>query len=290
MKEAYTKLMLQQNISADAEKAFYEKLEQAKPVKKARPVWKAAVIAACVLLLIPVTVWAVENIFGVALIARFEGTLHNGRDAIGYQTQFENVENIPITEFSQYAQELKESVVAYYDSWEEAAQEIGIDLLSNSVLADEGTYPMKSYYTGKNPPAEHCEAIYYVDDGHLYAVKASAMYHRNDVYFGVTATMTTDHPIMTDEIFQIYHGAGVKYYQANKTEISEEHFTTENGIPVTIVTPVTNAHSWSEAFFAVNNVTYKVTITGVHYDNTVSDPWAITKDILMEVLEGFTLE
>ena len=52
MKDAYTKLMLQQHTSNDA--AFYEKLENAQKQKKYRKGWKAAVAAACICLLIPV--------------------------------------------------------------------------------------------------------------------------------------------------------------------------------------------------------------------------------------------
>ena len=56
MKDAYTKLMVQQHTSEDA--AFFEKLENAKSDKKRKYAWNALVASACIILLIPITVLA----------------------------------------------------------------------------------------------------------------------------------------------------------------------------------------------------------------------------------------
>ena len=61
MNEAYTKFMLQQDLTQAADTAFYEKLEKGHTTKPHMSVWKAAIAVACVLLLIPVTVWAAER-------------------------------------------------------------------------------------------------------------------------------------------------------------------------------------------------------------------------------------
>jgi hypothetical protein len=57
MKEEYTKLMVQQHTSPEGDAAFFEKLETVQTNKRI-PAWKVAVIAACIALMIPVTVWA----------------------------------------------------------------------------------------------------------------------------------------------------------------------------------------------------------------------------------------
>ena len=62
MKDAYAKLMVQQHTTSDGDAAFYEKLEQTQPKKRSNPILRAAVVAACLCLLIPVTVYAVQNI------------------------------------------------------------------------------------------------------------------------------------------------------------------------------------------------------------------------------------
>ena len=158
MKDAYTKLMLQQHTSNDT--AFYEKLENTTGKAKHAPVWKAVAAAVCILLLIPVTAWAAETIFGVTLIEYLEGPDFRGIDSVGYQLQVDNVENIPITEFSPYLQELEEPELAYFNTWEEAEQAIGIEFLDNPILTDENTNPMKSFYTGKNPRLAHVQGNY----------------------------------------------------------------------------------------------------------------------------------
>ena len=216
MKDAYTKLMLQQHTSNDA--AFYEKLENAQKQKKYRKGWKAAVAAACICLLIPVTAWAAETIFGVTLIEYLEVPDLRGIDSVGYQLQVDNVENIPITEFSPYLQELEEPELAHFNTWEEAEQAIGIDFLDNPILTDEDTNPMKSFYTGKTPRLAHIEGRYQVAEGQLFSVILDAQYYRNRVGFWVHANMTTDNPQMTKELFQIYHGFSERYYPSSKTD------------------------------------------------------------------------
>ena len=105
--------------------------------------------------------------------------------------------------------------------------------------------------------------------------------------------MTTDNPQMTDELFQLYHGFGERHYPSNKTDgISVEQYTTENGIPVTIVFPE-NSYSTPEAFFSINNVSYHVNIS--RYETLTSKETEEMAEervvnVLREVLEGFTLE
>ena len=291
MKDAYAKLMTQQHTFHDH--AFYEKLENTPAKLKHTPLWKAAVAAACILLLIPVTVWAAETIFGVTLIKHLEGPDFRGVDSIGYAAQVENVENIPITEFSEYLQQLEESELAYFDTWEEAEQAIGIDLLDNPILTAEDTNPMKSFYTGKTPSLACIEAQYGTADGQLFSVKLDGQYYRNRVGFWVSANITADNPQMTEELFQLYHSFGERYYPSSKTDgISVEQYTTENGIPVTIVLPE-NGYSMPEAYFSVNNVSYHVDIS--RYETLTSKETEEMAEervvnVLREVLEGFTLE
>ena len=291
MKDAYTKLMLQQHTSNDT--AFYEKLKNTTGKAKYAPVWKAVAAAVCILLLTPVTAWAAETIFGVSLIEYLEGPDFRGVDSVGYQLQVENVENIPITEFSPYLQELKEPELAYFNTWEEAEQAIGIEFLDNPILTDENTNPMKSFYTGKKPCLAHVQGDYQALDGQLFSIILKAQYYRNRVGFWVSANMTTDNPQMTEELFQIYHGFGKRYYPSSKTDgFTVEQYTTENGIPVTIVWPE-NGYSTPEAYFSVNNVSYHVEISRYEtYTSKETEEMVVARvyDLLKEVLEGFTLE
>lgn len=290
MKDAYTKLMVQQYTSPEGDAVFFEKLEKAG--KKPRPVWKAAVVAACILLLVPVTVWAAESIFGVARITIKEGKDFFGRDSIVFHRDIENVEHIPITKFSGYLQNLKETEWPLFASWEEAEEEIGIDFISNSVLQDEGTQP----HAGKNPKEKPFTGTYYVYDEQLFAVKFHASYFRNRIGFMINTFMTTDHPLMTEELFLVYHGFGDHYYSPKNTEgISVEQFITKNGIPVTIYYPVHDDFDWilPHAYFSVNNVSYHIDIiepNRLHDDETITQTNERVYALLIEILEGFTVE
>ena len=144
MKDAYTKLMLQQHTSEDA--AFYEKLEQTQPKKSVKPILRTAIVAACLCLMVPVTAWAAKNIFGVTKITIEDGKDFYGKDAVVMHRDVENVEHIPITEFSPYLQELKETEWLYFDSWEDAEEKIGIDFISNTVLTD-GIFCVMDYFS-----------------------------------------------------------------------------------------------------------------------------------------------
>lgn len=303
MKDAYTKLMLQQHTVKDA--AFYEKMEQAQPKKRVKPILRAAIVAACLCLMVPVTAWAAKNIFGVTKITIEDGKDFYGKDAVVMHRDVENVEHIPITEFSPYLQELKETEWLYFDSWEDAEEKIGIDFISNTVLTDGISQPYarkKKYghdergiaYAALNTKSTPYTGVYYAADEQLFAVSFSAEYWRHRTRFMITANMTTDHPLMTEELFLVYHGFGERYYEETD-KITVEQYVTENGIPVTIY--YSKADDWKYidpmAYFSVNNVSYHVQITswGGNYDEkTAEDTNERLINFVKEILEGFTVE
>lgn len=287
MNETYTKLMMRQRLSEEANTAFYEKLENTAPRKKTKPALQAAVIAACICLLIPVTVFAVENIFGVVIANRVEWATDKGQPAIGVDIRFDNIKNHPITDFSEHLRTLDDALVVYYDSWEDAEADLGIELLSNSVCTDEKTARISCYYymDKENSLREHCEGTYIGRDGQLYLAKISAAYQRNQVKFVVSAELTAEHPTITDAQLQGYHSTSIAYFLKYGPNATTEQYTTKNGIPVTICT--VNFEDFSEyaAYFAVNDISYKICIVGCE---GVWDDSAIYA-VLCEVLEGFVL-
>ena len=303
MKDAYTKLMLQQHTSNDA--AFYEKLENAQKQKKYRKGWKAAVAAACICLLIPVGVWAAESIFGMTRITIGKGKNIDGKDAIVMHRDVENVEHIPIEEFSPYLQELKETQWLYFDSWEDAEEKIGVEFIDNLILDDENTQPYtrkKKYghdergiaYAALKTKATPYRGVYYAADEQFFAASFSAEYWRNRTKFMITAYMTTDHPLMTEEIFLDYHGFGDRYYKEN-TNITTEQYVTKNGIPATIFYVDSNnsfgfIHPY--AYFSVNNISYHIEFNqyGNQSEETAEQTNARMLALMREILDGFVVE
>ena len=303
MKDAYTKLMLQQHTSNDA--AFYEKLENAQKQKKYRKGWKAAVAAACICLLIPVGVWAAESIFGMTRITIGKGKNIDGKDAIVMHRDVENVEHIPIEEFSPYLQELKETQWLYFDSWEDAEEKIGVEFIDNLILDDENTQPYtrkKKYghdergiaYAALKTKATPYRGVYYAADEQFFAASFSAEYWRNRTKFMITAYMTTDHPLMTEEIFLVYHGFGDRYYKEN-VNITTEQYVTKNGIPATIFYVDSNnsfGYIHPYAYFSVNNISYHIEFNqyGNQSEETAEQTNARLLALMREILDGFVVE
>ena len=59
--------MEQQQLSEQAKQAFYYNLQHSEHKEKHSFILKMAAVAVCILLLIPITVYAVEHIFGVSV-------------------------------------------------------------------------------------------------------------------------------------------------------------------------------------------------------------------------------
>ena len=303
MKDAYTKLMVQQHTSADADAVFFEKLESTG--KQHKSVWKTAIAAACILLMIPVGVWAAESIFGMTRITIGKGKDIDGKDAVVMHRDVENVEHIPIEEFSPYLQELKETQWLYFDSWEDAEEKIGVEFIDNLILDDENTQPYtrkKKYghdergiaYAALKTKATPYRGVYYAADEQFFAASFSAEYWRNRTKFMITAYMTTDHPLMTEEIFLVYHGFGDRYYKEN-VNITTEQYVTKNGIPATIFYCDPNntfGYIHPYAYFSVNNISYHIEFTsyGNQSDETAEQTNARLLALMREILDGFVVE
>ena len=303
MKDAYVKLMVQQHTAADA--VFLKKLEQVQPQKKMRPVLHAAIVAACICLLIPVSAWAVKSIFGITKVTIGKGKDFFGKDAVVMHRDVENVEHIPLEDFSPYLQELNETQWLYFDSWEDAEEKIGVVFLNNSLLDDKNTQPYtrkKKYehdergiaYAALNTKETPYRGVYYAADEQFFAASFSAEYYRSRVRFMITTYMTADHPLMTEEIFLVYHGFGERYYKED-VNVTIEQYVTKNGIPATIYytdfdTPfgVIDPH----AYFSVNNISYHIEFT--QFDTQQGETDAQTNErflaLMREILDGFTLE
>ena len=73
MNNPYRNMMEQQHLSEQAKQAFYYNLQHSEHKEKHSFILKMAAVAVCILLLIPITVYAVEHIFGVSVVAMITG-------------------------------------------------------------------------------------------------------------------------------------------------------------------------------------------------------------------------
>lgn len=301
MKDAYTKLMLQQHTAKDA--AFYEKLELSQPKKKTKPVLRVAIAAACLCLLIPVTVYAVTNIFNQMQVTKTERPTIDNKPGIGLDILYEDIEYLPLSSFSQQIQDLEEPTEALYDSWTDAEEYLGIDLINNTLFTAEDTRLMAAY----GERGKHCQSLYYVWDGQFDGFKMGTTFKRRGIQFGVSALAMTEYAAEYDideDINKYYYGSSMTYaqYPVREVSISTEEYVTKGGIPVLIVTVTREAKSSDSpdeiklltAFFAVNNISYRVMMGGYSIDPAELEGYANLEELIMatmyEVLDGFVIE
>ena len=299
MNEAYIKLMMQQDLSENFDSNFFEKLNSAPEKKSHRISWKAAVAVVCVLLLIPVTVWAAESIFGVTKVIVCERPIPMEGQAdlrgIGMEVVYENIENYELKDFPRYLQKLEEGELLLHTSLEEVEDYLGLDLIENTVLNAEDTHLVGAFDESGMNFQTFCGAW----EGQLLFTEVQSVYKRNNVRFKLTATATVEHPTL-DEME--YHSTNITYLDEHNREVLSEQYVTKGGIPALIVT-VTESNSRHPdnraildcfAFFAVDNISYKIDVNGWLFDSDDKDNYASPDekimDTLVEVLDGFVIE
>lgn len=283
--------MEQQRLSEQANSAFYEKLENVEQHRKKNVPLKVIAVAACVCLLISTVVIAADSIFGRSVVEETDRPFV-GSDGKGYDISFTNVYSRPISDFSPEIQSFDGSKSVGYDTWEAAETEIGIDLITNPFFSDKKTYMEKAFdievdssahVSGSN--LHHCVADYAGKDGQLYYVLVSAMYKRDGMFIDVRATVTADHPAISQEEVERMHWHGFTYPKADVEQISQKQYTAQNGLTATIVEVdrTENQFSFYEATFAANGVSYWVRVNA---DSGDLDKEA--RELLINLLEAFS--
>lgn len=316
MRDTYTKLMLHQDLSRDVDAAFYEKLEKGRQ-KKRIPAWKVAVIAACICLIIPGCVWAAETIFGVTKVTQTERpTYHDNKPGTGLDIVYENLMDYHIEDFSKHLQELNEYEEVIHESWTDAEEYLGIDLVDNIHFTANDTYPRPAYLDEEHRSTsvqhekhvqtlkrfgKNAQSTCWVYNDQLFAARVTAEFERNHMIFMVRAMVSVDlPPEIKDDVYNYYHGYSVTYPDRNneKVDVETMQYVTASDIPVLIVTVTSDdkltdskkSNDWEYledciAFFAVNNVTYSVNASlNISYteEQVVS--------ALQEFLDGFVIE
>ena len=316
MHDTYTKLMLHQDLSQNVDAVFYEKLEKGTQ-KKRISVWKVAVVAACICLIIPGCVWAAETIFGVTKVTQTERpTYHDNKPGTGLDIVYENLEDYHIEDFSKHLQELKEYEEVIHESWAAAEEYLGIDLVDNVHFTAIDTYSKPAFMdkahqrTSVNPEkhsqtlkrfGENTQSTCWAYNDQLFAARVVSEYERNHMIFMVRAMVSVDlPPEIKDDVYNYYHGYSITYADRNqeKVDIETEQYVTPSGIPVLIVTVTSDgiltdnikSNDWQYlndciAFFSVNNVTYSVNAS---LNSSYTEEEVVS--ILKEFLDGFVIE
>ena len=279
MNNSYQSLMARQHLPDRAREAVYRRLSCEMRPKRGCSYLKLAAAAACILLLIPATVFAVESIFGIPVFRRVDSAVIHDRPGEGYEIAFPTVRHHAVTELSAPLQELGETSVVSYAAWADAEKDLGLGMVTNRLFQDEAS-----------PEDGSCEGVYSVRDGSLSSVRIRALHPYRGVRFLVRATLTVAHPTLSDGELAQYHGYRYAYFQEDAPDFQTEQYSTEAGIPVTIVMvhssdPAGERADYTDyfAYFAVDDISYEVSVVGCEgaWNDTHIDA------VLREVLEGF---
>ena len=280
MTERYKRMMEGQELSQAARIQFRTALVERRPRRRT---FRTVVAAVCVCLMLPVTVFAAERIFGLGMVEILSGQKE------GYRVQYNHVYSYPITDFSEevrMSEELFRNEA--YDSWEEAEETVGIDLMENAFFSDSETRPVRRFIldpTEKGAESRvHCYADYFSDSGQLYRAVVQAAYERERTHITVRAAITAEHPVIAEEEEALYHSAGKLYDNGYIKEIAEEEYTAASGLTASIVRIEWDALRAPdyEANFAVDGISYRVSVGGYPLKKE-----AEAKAMLFEILEGF---
>lgn len=289
MSNPYRNLMEQKCLSEQAKQNFYSKLAHEDVKKPHRFSLKAAIIAACILLMIPITALAVENIFGISIVQIITGRMLDGKPGTGYEVSYPTATARPLSDFPEELQTVDGNKTVIFKSWQEAEAELGFTLVNNEILTSADMIKSTAYdlrYEGIGERV-HCYTRYNGKDGQLYRATVTAAYLYKQTAITLEATVTCSHPAISKEQEQQMHYSATLYEEADVEQISQEQYTTQNGITATIVILERSGNKpndYAATFFA-NGASYQITI---HSYDAIRDSW--TKDTLINILEAFVFE
>lgn len=286
MNNTYRKVMEEQYLSEKARQAIYCSLQGKEAVKTQPFFLRAAIVALCILLLVPVTAYAVKTIFGISVVEIIKGNTATGKPGTGYEVDYPDSYSRELSEFPEEIRHMEDYRLSIYDSWQDAEEELGITLVNNTFLFSKGVTKERSYNLREEGIGQrvHCFGQYNGLDNQFYRATITAAYRYDDMFITLVSTVTCEHPAISkgEEPNMSWHR--VMYEDRDVNEIVQEQYLAKNGINATLIT-VDRERGRStdyEATFSANGASYRITIHS--YDNKQD---AEVKETLINILESF---
>lgn len=287
MNHAYRKLMEQQCLSDQAKQTIYCKLHE-KEKKNTQPfLFRAAIVAVCILLTVPMTVYAAKTIFGSGVVEIVEGNTSTGKLGTGFEVSFPELTSRQLSDFPEEIQTMEDYRLVVYDAWQEAEETLGITLVNNTFLLGEGVTKERAYNLKDEGIFQraHCYASYNGLDNQFYRATITAAYRYDNMFISLRSTVTCEHPAISKQEEYEMHWNGFLYEDRDVEEISQEQYLAQNGINATVITiDRTGSRSTDYvAAFSANGASYRITVHA--YENGKNEE---AKEVLESILEGFT--
>lgn len=287
MNDAYRALMGRQCMPEESKQAMINNLLQNQE-RNSRPFYLTmANMAMCILLMIPITVLAVDSIFGISIVEIVRGNTTTNKFETGYEVNYPGIARYQLSDFSEEIRTMEDYRLVAYDTWQQAEEALGITLMNNTFLFDKSVTKARTYnLKGQGiPDPVHCFTEYNGLDNQFYRAIVRAAYHYHDTHITIHCIVTCDHPAISDEDASGIHSFRVMHNDYLVEDISQEQYLASNGINATIITVDRGnrrAAEYTAVFFA-NRASYKITVMS-KYDGEHA---AEAKENLIEILEGF---
>lgn len=268
------------NVMSYIDPALVESADNHRAAKLARKPIKIALIAACICVLL------VGSVFAAAEILTGAGILSFTPDSDTAFTVEYKSKNFPLSAFSSKILENENKVVAF-DSWEEAEEYIGLDIMDNTVLSNAEPSPCELSMT-EIPMTEagtlpHCYVYKGFDETYgLLDLWLLASYNINDVRVDVRAIL------YTESFAELYpenaDGAMMNVHTPDVSDMVQEEYTGRNGLESCFVSMASPQwHTLYEAYFSIDGVQFIL-------DVQCADSDAAALQTLKDILDAFVLE
>lgn len=287
MTNSYRKMMEKLCLPEHTKQSFYMRLQQEEKKKPAHYIRRFALAAACVLLLIPISAYAVQSIFGISVVQIFRGDAPYEGHGTGYEVTHPGIAAKQLEDFPEAIQTMEDYRLVIYDSWDQAEEELGITLVNNTFFQNEGITKELAYDLSEEGVYRrvHCFGQYNGKNNQFYRATVTAAYRYDNMHITLRTVVTCQHPDISREEEYRMHESGVYYRDHDVEEIYQESYQTSNGIQANIVTVDRRGGDATdyEATFSVDGISYRITIKS-YEPNRNED----AKAYLIEILEAFT--
>ena len=287
MTNTYRKMMQQQSVTDQTRQDFYRNLQNAQSKKAGFYFRKSIIAAICVLLVIPITAYAMETIFGISVVEIVKGNTSTGHMGTGYEVNYPDLVSRPLSDFPEEIQTMEDYRLVIYDTWEQAEEELGITLVNNTFLQSEGVTKETAYNLREEGIYRrvHCFGQYNGRNNQFYRATVTAAYRYDNMHITLRTTVTCEHPDIPKEDMYRMHWSGVQYRDHDVEEIYQEQYTAANGINATIVTVDRTRGRATDyvAAFSANGASYRITIKSYEPGRD-----AEAKEYLIKLLEAFS--
>ena len=281
MNNAYRDFMKRQCLSEQAKQTFYNQLQSVEQRRPRQFLLKAAAVAACIVLMVPATVFAIDAVFHVGIVEFISGNT-TGKFDTGFEIHYPEVSSRPLSDFSKDVQTADGYIRTVYPSWQEAEEALGIALVNNTILQGKDALKTHAYIIKNGGISErvHCYGVYEGKNEQLYRATLTAAYRYRGMHITLRATVTCKHPEISQDAESQLHWSGMLYENGDIAEMSQEAYVGSNGIMATIITVTKNPNYATEyrACFAANGASYNITVRGQSEK---------AKMVLTDIIEAF---